>query len=37
MALSKKERASIHGNDECIPVETIEKTVEFYLRILKNA
>ncbi len=37
MALSKKERASIHGNDERIPVETIEKTVEFYLRILENA
>ena len=37
MALSKKERASIHGNDECIPVETIEKTVEFYLRVLQNA
>ena len=37
MALSKKERASIHGNDECIPVETIEKAVEFYLRVLQNA
>ena len=37
MALSKAERASIHGNDERIPVETIEKTVEFYLRILQNA
>ena len=37
MALSKEERASIHGNDEKIPVETIEKTVEFYLRILQNA
>ncbi|MBE6629610.1 MAG: M20/M25/M40 family metallo-hydrolase [Ruminococcaceae bacterium] len=37
MALSKEERATIHGNDEKIPVETIEKTVEFYLRILQNA
>ena len=37
MALSKAERASIHGNDERIPVETIEKTVEFYLRVLQNA
>lgn len=37
MALSKAERASIHGNDEKIPVVTIEKTVEFYLRVLQNA
>ena len=37
MALSKKERAGIHDNDEGIPVKTIEKTVEFYLRVLKNA
>lgn len=37
MALSKKERASIHGNDECIPVETITKAVEFYTRLLLNS
>ncbi len=37
MALSKEERASIHGNDEKIPVATVEKTVEFFLRILQNA
>ena len=37
MALSKKERGGIHGNDEQIPLETLERIVEFYLRILQNA
>ncbi len=37
MALSKKERGGIHGNDEHIPLETLERIVEFYLRILQNA
>ena len=37
MALSKEERATIHGNDERIPVKTVEKTVEFYLRVLEKA
>ena len=37
MALSKEERATIHGNDERIPVKTVEKTVEFYLRVLERA
>lgn len=36
MALSSEERASIHANDERVPLSTIEKTVEFYLRLVKS-
>ena len=37
MSLSKEERASIHGNDEKIPVKTISKTVEFFIRVMKKS
>lgn len=36
MDLTSEERASIHGNDEGIRLETIEKSVEFYIRLLKQ-
>ena len=36
MALSKEERASIHGNDEKVPLETIAKSLEFYTRIIRD-
>ncbi len=36
MALSKEERASIHANDERIPVDTVKRAVEFYTRLIKQ-
>ena len=36
MALTSEERATIHGNNERISLEAIKKSVEFYVRLMKN-
>ena len=36
MALTKDERDSIHGNNERVSLETIERSLEFYTRIMRE-
>jgi carboxypeptidase PM20D1 len=36
MALTNEERRTIHGNDERISLDAIQKGVEFYVRLMKN-
>ena len=36
MALTNEERASIHGNDERISLDSIVKTVEFYTHLIES-
>lgn len=37
MALTKEERGTIHGNNERVPLSTITKVVEFYVRLMQKS
>jgi carboxypeptidase PM20D1 len=37
MTLSKAERASLHAVNEAIPISSLEKAVEFYIRFIQRA
>ena len=36
MDLTSEERATIHGNNERIRLETVQRAVEFYIRLMKQ-
>ena len=36
MDLTSEERATIHGHNERVRLEAIERTVEFYIRLMKS-
>ena len=36
MALTNEERSTIHGNNERISLESIRKSIEFYIRLMKK-
>jgi acetylornithine deacetylase/succinyl-diaminopimelate desuccinylase-like protein len=36
MDLTSEERATIHGHNERVRLEAIQRTVEFYIRLMKS-